>query len=287
MDKKNILLNLQHISEIQSNLHQGLKPIYNLQNQIKSLATLLRQLSPPSPALQRLASFQLNTIKSIKLAATVPNAQIIKKFAQIGRDIKLMEDAGWLPHYTTPFELIDNCEDNPAKLDKELTEYYQANWRSIRETIHQRFEIYEIDREAKSTFSEALDAHGAGLYRCVSRVLFPEIERISRIEFHENQITQITSQHELRKLAEELTLDDTEPRGYFGFMLFKCLTEHLYDYVENNIKREKISNNPVPNRHAVVHGLITYSSFTNSLNTLFIVDFIFQIFSFIEKNRPT
>ena len=38
---------------------------------------------------------------------------------------------------------------------------------------------YNITSEAKATFREALDAHEAGLYRCVCRVLFPEIQHFT------------------------------------------------------------------------------------------------------------
>ena len=49
-----------------------------------------------------------------------------------------------------------------------------------------------VDDEAKTTFGEALNAHEAGFYRSVCRVLMPEIERVSRVELHGDRLERIT-----------------------------------------------------------------------------------------------
>ena len=59
-----------------------------------------------------------------------------------------------------------------------LLTYYTDNWSEVRTQLETRMSSHEIDDEAKATFREALDAHEAGFYRSVSRVLFPEFERM-------------------------------------------------------------------------------------------------------------
>ena len=39
---------------------------------------------------------------------------------------------------------------------------------------------------------------------------------------------------------------------------------------------------PIPTRHAVVHGLVTYSSQQSSLNAIFIADYVFSVLSLIN-----
>ena len=43
----------------------------------------------------------------------------------------------------------------------------------------------------------------------------------------------------------------------------------------------------VPNRHAAVHGLVVYRSFKNSLNTLFMTDYVFQIVNAVKKRMAS
>ena len=106
----------------------------------------------------------------------------------------------------------------------------------------------------------------------------PEIERVSRIELHgDNLREKITSQPHLRELAGQLSLNAVEPRGYYGLVLFKKLTDHLYNRIATEEDRNRCNQDPVPNRHAAVHGLVVYSSNQNSLNTIFMADYIFQI----------
>ena len=51
----------------------------------------------------------------------------------------------------------------------------------------------------------------------------------------------------------------------------------LFTGVESEEHRECLKKNPVPNRHAAIHGLVVYSSQQNSLNMIFLTDYIFQV----------
>jgi hypothetical protein len=72
----------------------------------------------------------------------------------------------------------------------------------------------------------------------------------------------------------------------YGLNLFRRLTKHLYENVRTEPDRQRFAQDPVPNRHAAVHGLVIYSSMQNSLNTIFMADYIFQVISFLKNRSP-
>ena len=89
----------------------------------------------------------------------------------------------------------------------------------------------------------------------------------------------ITSQKVLRDLAGQLPVGLVEPGGFLGLNLFKRLSDHLYKDAYDENSRRDLATDPVPNRLTVVHGLVVYSSMQNSLNTIFMTDYIFQVIS--------
>jgi len=38
--------------------------------------------------------------------------------------------------------------------------------------------------------------------------------------------------------------------------------------IKTDLDRQRFEQDPIPNRHAAVHGLVSYSSMQNSLNTI-------------------
>ena len=110
----------------------------------------------------------------------------------------------------------------------------------------------------------------------------PEIERVSRVELHGDRRECITSQPLLRKLAGQLPISAVGPGGFLALNLFRRLSEHLYEHVDDEDSRLRFAQDPVPNRHAAVHGLVVYSSMQNSLNAVFMADFIFQGISLLK-----
>lgn len=207
---------------------------------------------------------------------------------------EVLRKAGWIPHYTTPFDLIAEIGEDPDAVRNQLLHYYGSNWKEVRPTIEARLADYQIDEEAKATMREALDAHEAGLYRCVCRVLFPEIERVFRTKLFDGQIGHISYERLIRKLVddEEKSLGDFMSEGLYELDIFGHLTKHLRDEDEsesskwvygvfqrvgNEEDRERLKQYPVPNRHAAIHGFVTYDSPQNSLSAIFIADYMFRI----------
>lgn len=217
---------------------------------------------------------------------TEPMRRFAKFMAEAGRRHRLLETSGWLPHYTTPFAQLDDLDD-PEEVARLLEAHYRDQWSEVRETILTHLAAYAVDDQAKSVFTQALDLHEGGFYRAVSLVVFSEIERLARVELHGGQLGGFASQLKLRELAGHLCPSQTEPAGFHGLALYQRLDDHLYNPVRTPEALEAARRDPVPNRHAAVHGLIAYDSRQNSLNALIMGDFVFQVFSEVKKAETT
>ena len=166
-----------------------------------------------------------------------------------------------------------------------LAQHYQNRWSEVRQGIESRLSRYDVNDGSKATFSQVLHAHEAGLYRCTCPTLLLEIERVSRVDLHDGKFKNITSQPVLRELAEELPLSSAGTRGFYAMSLYNHLFDHLYEPVGNPETRARFSQDPVPNRHAAVHGHIVYSSMQHSLNMIFMAEFIFHVISLCKQSR--
>ncbi len=190
----------------------------------------------------------------------------------------LFDRTGWLPHHTTPFELIgDGITD--SELTDLLQRHYRENWPTIDVAFRRRLERLQVDDQAKAAFGEALEAHGAGLYRLVVCSVFPEIERVARAELLDGSLRPISSLTDVRRAAEErLALSDLQAEGGGPvFAQFGRMSRHLYDHVRTPEDVLRVAADPVPNRHAAIHGLVTYERLQNSINALIMAEFMFTV----------
>ena len=174
-----------------------------------------------------------------------------------------------------------------ALLDERLTSFYESNWDAIHRDIEARLDQYHISEDAKATFREALSAHGAGYYRCVCRVLFPEIDREFRIHFFEDNAGPISSKTMLEQLNNRGKLANLLPREAYGWILVGRLMHHLYEDV-NDSNRAQYEKDYVPNRHASTHGLLPYTTLKHSINMIIMADYIFQVLTALPTppSRP-
>jgi hypothetical protein len=204
------------------------------------------------------------------------------RIAESFRQSKLLQESGWLPHYSTPLEIVAGSGTS-MELRQRLAEYYKKEWKTVRSEINKTLKNRTVDNDAKTVFRQALIAHGRGLYIAVPRMLFPEIERVMRAEFGLDPLERVTSQEKLKNIAGELGFSETEPGGLLSLSLFEILINHLYVRVEKR-NLEKITSDLIPNRHAAMHGYVTYNSAQSSLNSIFITDYIFQVIQASKEN---
>ena len=178
------------------------------------------------PALDALASY-LEPVRQL-LATAAPYALAMARGMERYEAGENLLKRGWVPNHTTPFGLVAECGDDDAKMRASLLTYYSDNWGEVRARLEARMSSHGVDDEAKATFREALNAHEAGLYRAVSRVLFPEFERVFRAVLFGGRAGQIRYNTFVVKLSGEdanLYLEDFVIAGMQDMVLFKYLTE--------------------------------------------------------------
>lgn len=210
-------------------------------------------------------------------------APMLEQFAKHEARCKRLEDAGWLPHPASPWHLLDDEGLCKEKLNEAVECYYRENWPTVRASIDEAITGYAIDAEAKATFTDALAAHEAGLHRCVARTLFPEIERVSRAEIHGGAMDKIASQPKLQEAISRLCPSDIARDGISGMRLYHKLVDHLYASMPTPERVQAIAAEPVPNRHAAVHGYVAYNTLRHSMNALIIAEYLFHAITVIKE----
>ncbi|MBK1793343.1 hypothetical protein JHL21_02385 [Devosia sp. WQ 349] len=228
------------------------------------------------------------------LAAWVPAVDLFRDISEPIERSKRIEASGWLPHYTTPFAEI-NDEMTAEEISAVIAQHYRENWRDVESAFLGRLEASQLDEEANATFREALVSHRHGLYRSVPRTLFPEIERVACAELYDGFRTYrkedaksgkslelpITSLPDFAAAIGELPVGHVLTTDY-GYALYIKLEKHLYKAVRRPDEIAAAVADAVPNRHASLHGIVTYSTMQNSLNSLVMTDFIFHLIGHIK-----
>ena len=241
------------------------------QNALKIGEALNRMVEPLQPFvqfLQRISEAMTPIVEAV--------APLVEHFARYNKFIESVRPTGWLPYHTVSLDIVEECRGDVSALEARLTEFYENNWEAIRQDIETRLDSYHISAESKATFREALAAHDVGHYRCVCRVLFPEIDREFRIHFFADAAGSISSKRMLDRFTNRGFLENFLPREAYGWMLLDRLVHHLYEPVDDS-NRARYEQDYVPNRHASIHGLVRYATFKHSINMIIMADYIFQV----------
>lgn len=228
------------------------------------------------------------------LAALTPTIELFREISAHIERSKRIEASGWLPHYTTPFAMILDgmmAEEISAVIEQ----HYRENWHEVESAFLRRLDASQLDEEAKATFKEALASHGHGHYRSVPRTLFPEIERVACVELYDgsrkyrkedaksgkSREIGITSLPDFAAVVGELPVGHVLTTDY-GYALYIKLEKHLYNAVKHPDEIAAAISDAVPNRHASLHGIVSYNTMQNSLNALIMTDFIFHLIGEIK-----
>jgi hypothetical protein len=95
--------------------------------------------------------------------AFLPHIETMMRVAEYDRQTKRLKEAGWLPHYTTPADILANSV--PAQeLCQQIDDYYSQNWTSVSSKLRKKVNGYAINSDSKRVFIQALKAHKTGLY---------------------------------------------------------------------------------------------------------------------------
>ena len=213
-----------------------------------------------------------------------PWGPALAEVTRIDAECQAIEAAGWLPHYTTPADVVAEAAARGETVGALLERHYTDNWPAVKAAFLRQLDGCDIDAEAQATFAEAVQAHEAGLYRTVALTLFPEIERIARQKLHAGSMEKIAGQRPLRTAAEHLPLSAASPGGLYVMHLFEKLIDHLYAKTETLEELAEVAADPVPNRHASLHGHLAYATRNSSSNALIMTDFTFQIICAVKRH---
>ena len=191
--------------------------------------------------------------------------------------------SGWLPYRTVPYaQYHRESEGDIDAFSVKVTYYYTSHSQIILQDIDSQMSKYDVDEEARATLREALKAHEYGLYRCVCRVLLPEIERVIREDWLGIQEVNALKQRCIEEEVDSHYLDDFILDGPADFVLLGHFLESLFVWVKN---REQVQQQFTANRHAATHGWMSYSSMQYSLNTILCADYIFRMLTSFKNKR--
>ncbi len=206
---------------------------------------------------------------------------ILEKLNKSAAHALTLEASDWVPHYTIPPNIIESKTISNEQISANLEEYYIQCWSDIQDEVLSNFNSYKISNFSKEILVQVLWCHENKYYASVVRTLFPQIESMIRDRLKLNIRKPDTSQKQLRKRVGDLAPSQVNPGGLLALNLYKLIDRHIYEHVgaENKVFFESSS---IPNRHAVVHGIIEYNSLKNSLNTIFLYDYIAQVITVLE-----
>lgn len=214
-------------------------------------------------------------------ANIVPFLTIMKEMAAREELFALISRAGWLPHQTTPQHLL-NSTMPLAEVHQVLNDFYANETDRVEQSFFESLNRYALDDQVRSTFTEALKCHRMGCYRATVRLLFPEIERVACIQLYDETHRGKASLPDFAELVGRLPLGQF-PDVEAPLQLFEKLEGHMYMSVWDKTALQKVADDPVPNRHAAIHGFVDYSCMQNSINALIMADFMFQLFSTLKS----
>ena len=131
----------------------------------------------------------------------------------------------------------------------------------------------------RETVRQALAAHDAGLYRCVPRTLFGEIEMAAHAALDGIELPgRITAQlRPVWLLLDELSISQLQIGGTTGIGYFLAKEKVYAD------TRAGGADGRLPNRHDQVHGFSRrHASERDSANILLLADMMFRLFAVLR-----
>lgn len=248
----------------------------------QELTRSLRAIDSSPPILNRLQVPNLSReldreLQSILLPILRPRPPLVHPKARMAARL------GWVVHHTLPIAVLESASEDD--LDSAIMTHYKESWTEVGKEIELSTVKYLVDQDSKETMTQALSAHECGLYRLVPRAILTEIERVIRV-----QLLESVAGGSLDVKGTILKQVDTLPIAALrdlssDLLQYKTLEKHLYKRIVDERDRRELVENPIPNRHAAVHGLIPYASAKNSLNSIFLGDFVFFIITQIKKEQ--
>lgn len=264
-------------------LNKQMEPMFSLVGKINSFSNNLSKLDKIFKPYKNISKIGLNISRIAKLPELINPFPEITKFSKYVSLVSKCQSSDWIPHRTTPFEQFSSPHIELEETQNLIEKYYKENWAEIKSDFANSFLSYSLDEVAISEILKVLELHENGDYRLVPLSVFPSLESLVRKHVEQKDIATVTSMKCARDLASTMYISDLNEFDH-GMFLFKIFDEHVFENMNDASKLEELKKTDIPNRHAALHGYISYNSLRSSINTLIIADFILFIISQISKD---
>ncbi|WP_018995165.1 hypothetical protein [Thioalkalivibrio sp. ALJ2] len=204
----------------------------------------------------------------------------ISVFADAIEREERLGEAGWIPHPLLPLsQVTPELMDDPERLDELLLTHLFEQWASVEAQLLDDEVFSVLDDGHRETVRQALEAHQAGLYRCVPRTLFGEIEMAAHGALDGIELPgKITAQlRPVWALLDKLPISQLQIGGTTGIGYL------LAEKAVYGDTRAGGADSRLPNRHDQVHGFSrTHATERDSANTLLLADMMFRLLATLK-----
>ena len=203
----------------------------------------------------------------------------LKQFHERKQTHDALDKVGWLPHPSVPYRLVEGCGDDLALLDARVAEYYRTRWTEIRDEMESGLAEYHMTmkrgrRSGRRTLSPRVWTVPGYLPLVVPRNRADHRSAGDRQDADDRETACIGRSDrivQVRELFDRVMLE-RHSRG---------TPTSRYGPRANGRGFER---DPVPNRHAAIHGRVAYSTHKHSMNMLILTDYVFRILPPLEDS---
>ncbi|WID95722.1 hypothetical protein QO058_23670 [Bosea vestrisii] len=197
--------------------------------------------------------------------------------------VEALDQAGWLPHPAVSLPGIESVANGDVAALADIR--YREATATIEDDLLSLLSAAQVPALARNPLEDAISAHRAQHYRACTRLVFPALESLVRVALLGNRWGNQTHLRHLRGLlSSKLSLENLPAPKVHSFKLYSKLEAHFFDPVSSPEAYDRFLASGVPNRHACVHGIIDYSSFQHSINSLILASYVIRMVAFVKAN---
>lgn len=247
-------------------------------------------------SLQRLAEEHAESIRAISTAFQGITTDVLGPWMDrlrvladediiFGKNYTIIDEVtlltGRLPFRTIPYgSYIEEEERDVDRIAQRVNDYFDQEEEAILSDIQSGLASHNVDDEARETLTEAIENHRISHYRSTCRLLAPEIERVIREHVLALPMGKVVNAKELDSVIGDSTFEELAIQGTHDVVVALRMMKHWYSFIDHKQGPQAIAavqDAPTPNRHAISHGWLPYSTPQDSLNTIILTDYLYRI----------
>jgi hypothetical protein len=228
-----------------------------------TLDALIDVKSVIHPIADALSSFERKLGPFTDLAALMAQADLLK-------------DAGWIPHPALPIKDLVAAETDISKIRCTVQLHVDSNKEEIYELLTKRFADYTLHEETSELCDAVIRGHRYGLFPLITPSVFSEIERCARIALG------ASPKQKSKKIIDGFVSKiNNIPISHFDVVQVQSLIL-MEDFIYETITPG--SDVALPHRHGAQHGIVRFNTSRDSLNAIFLLDFVLQCCDAIQQS---